>query len=120
MVIFKLMSFSADILPGTKNQPNQDILVCDWLITSHVTQITCADWLVTLTAVSCSSSITSTTSLRYFLSKKQVTVTMEDADIVIVFSSSNTWGGEGQGEGEETGSGEERAEGSGEDWRGSR
>ena len=27
------------------NRQNQKILVCDWLITSHVIQITCSDWL---------------------------------------------------------------------------
>ena len=30
---------------GTKNRPNQEILVCDWLNTSHVTRITASDWL---------------------------------------------------------------------------
>ena len=29
------------------NRPNQEILVCDWLITSNVTQITGSDWLFT-------------------------------------------------------------------------
>eukprot|EP00116_Pleurobrachia_bachei_P017504 sb/3477766/ len=31
----------------TRNRPNQEILVPDWLITSHVTSITSSDWLFT-------------------------------------------------------------------------
>eukprot|EP00116_Pleurobrachia_bachei_P005857 sb/3466119/ len=30
-----------------RNRPNQEILVTDWLITSHVTKITSSDWLFT-------------------------------------------------------------------------
>ena len=29
------------------NRPNQEILILDWLITSHVTLITSSDWLFT-------------------------------------------------------------------------
>ena len=29
------------------NQPNQEILVCDWLLTSHVTQLMGSDWMIT-------------------------------------------------------------------------
>ena len=31
----------------SRNRPNQEILVPEWLITSHVTYITCSDWLFT-------------------------------------------------------------------------
>ena len=34
-------------LEHTKNRPNQEILVPDWLITGHVTYITSSDWLFT-------------------------------------------------------------------------
>ena len=30
-----------------RHRPNQQILVLDWLITSHVTSITSSDWLLT-------------------------------------------------------------------------
>ena len=33
--------------PNLRNRPNQNLLVPDWLITSHVTQITSSDWLFT-------------------------------------------------------------------------
>eukprot|EP00116_Pleurobrachia_bachei_P016257 sb/3476519/ len=34
----------------TRNRPNQELLVPDWLITSQVTQITSSDWLFTVSA----------------------------------------------------------------------
>eukprot|EP00116_Pleurobrachia_bachei_P016297 sb/3476559/ len=35
------------ILIYLRNRPNQEILVPDWLITSHVTLITSSDWFMT-------------------------------------------------------------------------
>eukprot|EP00116_Pleurobrachia_bachei_P016144 sb/3476406/ len=38
---------SANQGPVYRNRPDQEILVPDWLITNHVTQITSSDWLFT-------------------------------------------------------------------------
>eukprot|EP00116_Pleurobrachia_bachei_P005976 sb/3466238/ len=44
--VFPLMK-KKQIYTDARNRPNQELLVPDWLITSHVTQITSSDWLFT-------------------------------------------------------------------------
>ena len=44
---FRLCSYWSGSRTAVKNRPNQEILICDWLITSHVTQTAGSDWVVT-------------------------------------------------------------------------
>ena len=47
MVVLFSFNYGEQIRVYFRNRPNREILLSDWLITSHVIQITSSDWLFT-------------------------------------------------------------------------